>query len=135
MSRLAALPLVLLVALAACAADPQRADEAPPAPVVAEGLDFTRTSEVRFGGTGEPSGYLVEFLRVPTGVIDQRVYREGTALVQDARLADVGFVSPAGVGYRFDAEGHTVDLGFGSRNAHIATLLGGSGKPTLTVVK
>lgn len=132
MSRLALLPLLL--ALAACASDPPLAGDAQPAPIVAEGLDFTRTNEVRLGDGAAPVGYLVEFLRVPTGVIDERVYREGSALVQDALLTDVGFVSPAGVGYRFDAEGNAVEIGFGARTQHVATLLGGTGKVRLSPV-
>ena len=38
-------------------------------------------------------------------------------------------------GFRFDPEGKLEDLGFGSRMTHVATLLGGDGKVTLTPVQ
>lgn len=131
MFRLAIVSLLLLVA--ACAADPKDARDLLPEPVIARGMEFTRTHAVNFGDDTRPAGYLVEFLRVPNGVVDERVYSAGTALIQDALLADVGFVSPAGAGYRFEGGG-TAPLGFAARTVHVTTLLGGEGRPALTPV-
>ena len=123
--------LATLLVLAACASDGQRVASSDGASgggadlSVARDLAFSHTYEVRFQGSTEPDGYLVEFYRVPAGIRDERIHKPGTALVQDAALATVGLITPGGRGYAFDAQGVSQDLGFGSRSALVAELLGG----------
>lgn len=123
--------LASLLVLASCASDGRRLATAHGASggadlSVARDLAFSHTYEVWFRDATEISGYLVEFYRVPAGVVDERIHKPGTALVQDASLATVGMITPGGRGYRFDAQGMSHDLGFGSRSALVAKVLGGS---------
>jgi len=123
--------LATLLVLVSCASDGGRvASAGGPAGrgdlSVARDLDFSHTYEVWFSGSSAPQGYLIEFYRAPQGIDDRRVHEPGTALVQDASLATVGMITPGGRGYTFDAEGASHDLGYGSRSALVARMLGGA---------
>jgi len=101
---------------------------------VATGHAFTRLVEVRFGADLEPSGYLVEFAALPLGIRDERLYTSGSVLVQDRGLRDLGFITPGGHAYAFDAQGKALDRGWLARDAHVRALLGGSGPPRYRVL-
>ena len=92
---------------------------------VARDLAFSHTYEIWMRGSNAPDGYLVEFYRVPTGIVDERIHKPATALVQDSTLDTVGLITPGGRGFRFDPLGNSLDLGFGSRSALVSEILGG----------
>jgi hypothetical protein len=135
------LPAVLAVlGLAACAGTsepaPGPADSASrPAPTrrAARELAFTETFEVRFGG--ELVGYLVEVLAVPDGVVDERAFAPGTALIENRDLELLGFISPRGTTYRFEQDGSAHAVAFGTRSANIAAFFGRQGEPTVTTLQ
>ena len=131
--------LALAVLAAACSSTRPEDDAglpvAPrPAPTLAatSSLDWTSTSEIRF--SGELVGYLVEVLEVPGGVPDRRPFKPGTVLIQDTKLEMIGFISPGGTTYRFDEGGEAKAVGFGSRNAAIASFFRKGGTPQLVPV-
>jgi hypothetical protein len=136
------LPCVLfgVLGLAACAG-PSTPPSAPadaasrPAPTrqAACELAFTETSEIRFGD--ELVGYLVEVLAVPDGVLDERAFAPGTALIEDRDLELLGFISPRGTTYRFEQDGRAHAVAFGTRGANIAAFFGRHGEPTLTTLQ
>ena len=137
LARIAGVALATLIA--ACSStpkdDPADLPVAPrPAPTLAatSSLDWTSTSEIRF--SGELVGYLVEVLEVPGGVPDRRPFKPGTVLIQDKKLEMVGFISPGGTTYRFDDSGEAKAVGFGSRNAAIASFFRKGGTPQLVPV-
>ncbi len=105
---------------------PTRSPSAPLAPS-AVGHDYTVTHAVMFGGT--PSGYVIEFMAVPTGIIDQRDFVPGTWLVEDSEFQLVGFISAHDRAWRFDRDGRALDQGRGDRDGAVAHLLGRTGKP------
>jgi len=127
------LPAVLL--LAACSATPDAApspEPPPPSAAAARDLQFTETFEIRFGA--DLVGYLVEVLPAPEGVPDARAFRPGTALIEGPDFELLGFVSPHGTTYRFDATGEARAVGWGSRNQGIAAFFGRNGAPKLVGV-
>jgi hypothetical protein len=133
-----ALAVLALAALAAGCGSPHAdvphaaaatAKAGPPTREAAEGLTHTATSEIRFGD--ELVGYLLDVLPVPAGVVDDRPWEPGTAMIQDLRFRFIGFISPRGTTYRFDEHGTPHKVGFGSRSAGIAAFFMRNGEPTL----
>ncbi len=127
---------VLLLLLVGCAS---RAEHVAAARVerdlqVASGHAYTRLVEVRFGDPAELAGYLVEFAGLPLGIRDERPYSPGSVLVQDRKLANLGFITPGGHAYAFDADGLAHDRGWLSRDEHVRALLGASGTPIYHVI-
>lgn len=88
------------------------------------GFDGTHTFSVRSVGSEAVAGYIVEFFQAPDGADDQRDWPAGVVLVQDLDLKNVGFISVAGKGYRYDKNGDSQPLAARGRHAQIATLLG-----------
>ena len=125
------LPLLLL---AACHA-PSEHEAAKPAaarPEVTASLAYTESFEIRFGD--ELCGFLVEVQPVPAGETDARPYTPGTAVIQDKDLRTLGFISPHGTTYRFNAEGEAKPVGWGSRNQSIAAFFRRNGSPRILAV-
>lgn len=100
--------------------------------VEARDLAFSHTYEVRFGSAEDVQGYIVEFFRVPEGILDRRLYPVGTVLVQNLDLVTIGFITPGSRGYAYDEHGNAIDLGFDGRNDHVIAMLGGGGRPHFT---
>lgn len=127
------LPAVLL--LAACSASPDappQPEAPPPSAAAARDLQYTQTFEVRWGD--ELAGYLVEVLPTPAGIPDARAFQPGTYLIEGPDLELLGFISPHGTTYRFDAEGAARTVGWGSRDQGIAAFFGRNGPPRLVPV-
>jgi hypothetical protein len=129
----------LAALLPACSFDRGPVQPAPPSDelvlVSALQLAWTHTHEVRFGSDGHVSGYLVEFLTVPTGYDDQRDYPAGTVLLHDAKLRTIGMISPHNRAYGYDADNREVDLGVGGRDDQIAYIFGRSERPRYTSIQ
>ncbi|MHC5212068.1 MAG: hypothetical protein ACYTG2_15220 [Planctomycetota bacterium] len=126
------LPALLLAALLACAGPAPAADDASRPErtrQTAKDLAFTETFEIRFGD--ELVGYLVDVLEVPAGVLDERAYAPGTALIEGLDLEFLGFISPRGTTYRFHEDGSAEAVGYGSRNLNIAAFFRRNGEPVL----
>jgi hypothetical protein len=80
-------------------------------------------------------GYLVEVKPMPPDQPDERPYKPGTSLIQDRNFTFIGFISPAGTTYKFDASGNTAHaVGFGSRNQSIAAFFRRNGSPRILAV-
>ena len=128
-------PLAAALLLTACAshepaaATPDKAARAPATRDAAHDLSYTATSEIRFGG--ELVGYLVDVQPVPGGIVDDRPWEPGTALIEDSKFEFIGFISPHGTTYRFDADGQPRTVGFGSRSSGIAAFFRRNGEPQL----
>ena len=139
MRRTLLLPVLLLTA--ACqsgssSGPPDRpggwADPSPGA-TAAHDLPSTETFEIRFGD--DLVGYLVEVKPMPPDQPDQRPYKPGTSLIQDRNFTFIGFISPAGTTYKFDANGNSAHaVGFGSRNQSIAAFFRRNGSPRILAV-
>ena len=132
-----ALPALLLAALLlpACGSSAPRQVQAAGADLsVARDHAYTRLVAVRFGDDIGAAGFLVEFGELPDGIQDERPYTPGTVLVQDPDLTSLGFITPGGRGFRYAADGSAVELGYGKRDAHVTTLLGGEGRIRYEVV-
>ena len=131
MRRALLLPALLLIA--ACqsgsAEHPAGVAGHGPTAVAAHDLPCTETFEIRFGD--ELVGYLVEVKPMPAGEPDERPYKPGTSLIQDKAFTFVGFITPAGTTYRFDAAGNGHTVGFGSRNQSIAAFFRRNGSPRI----
>lgn len=125
MTRLLA---ALALLLAACSSGPTLRGDHDRG--VARETAYTHTYEVLFGDGAQPVGYLVEFYRVPQGIVDERPFKPGTVLLQDLDFRMVGFITPGAHGYVFDAAGATLDLGYGGRDRHVAEVFGRSGAPS-----
>ncbi len=124
------LPATLLLSACATGGDaPATAPETPPQAAAARDLQFTETWEIRFGD--ELVGYLVEVLPAPEGLTDTRKFGPGTALVEGLDFQLLGFISPRGTTYRFDAAGEAQAVGWGSRNMSIAAFFQRNGAPRL----
>jgi hypothetical protein len=95
---------------------------------------YTRMLEVRVVDDITIVAYLVEFEDLPIGVIDERPFPIGTALVQDVKLNTVGFLTPGGEAFRFDDDGASHSLGHGSRHELVARVLGTSAHVRFRVV-
>jgi hypothetical protein len=129
------LPVLLL--LAACSSTPSEpAAPAPPPPeptaTAAHDLPSTETYEIRFGD--ELVGYLVDVKPLPDGQTDTRPFKPGTSLIQDKRFEFLGFISPMGITYKFDAQGEAHKVGFGSRNQSIAAFFRRNDLPRILAV-
>lgn len=98
---------------------------------VARDHAYTRLLEIRLDDETQVSAYLVQFDVLPQGVIDERPYPVGTALVQDTDLNTLGFLTPKGQAFRFDDDGRSHSLGFGARHQQIALILGPGTSPNL----
>jgi hypothetical protein len=101
----------------------------------AHDLSYTTTSEIRFGD--ELVGYLVEVQPVPGGVVDERKWEPGTAIIEDTKFVYIGILSPHGTTYRYDADGQLKKVGLGigeGRGADIATFFHRNGEPKLVPV-
>ena len=123
------LPLLLLAACSS-AETSSSAPEAPP-PTKAEAVDlrYTETFEIRFGN--ELVGYLREVKPVPAGEQDGRAFPPGTALIESKDFELLGFLSPLGTTYKFNAAGEAKAVGFGSRNQSIAAFFKKNGDPKI----
>jgi len=129
---LALLSALLPVATTSCATGAKAKQAAPakreaPTLQAARDLQFTETSEIQF--SGEVVGYLVDVLPVPEGIVDDRPWEPGTALIQDTKFQFMGFVSPRGTTYHFDPDGNPRVVGWGSRIDGIAAFFKRNGKP------
>jgi hypothetical protein len=122
------LPLLLL---AACSSSSEQAQPEPPPPTKAAAVDlrYTETFEIRFGD--ELVGYLREVKPVPAGEQDVRAFPAGTALIESQDFELLGFISPMGTTYRFNAAGEAKAVGFGSRNQSIAAFFKKNGDPRI----
>ena len=137
MSRRPALPSVLAAALLlvpACAG-PRGAEGERPAPTRQSAADLapSRTYEIRFGS--ELVGYLIEVLAAPAGAPDTRAYEPDTAVIADLDRTLLGYISPHGTTYRFDAAGESHTVGFGSRNTSITAFFRKNDPPTLVPIE
>lgn len=138
MSRLPA-PLTTLAAalllLAPACAGPGSAEAARPARTrqSAEDLAPSRTYEIRFGS--ELVGYLFEVLPAPAGTSDTRAYAPGTAVIADLQRSLLGYISPHGTTYRFDAAGESHTVAFGSRSTSITAFFRKNDPPTLVPIE
>jgi len=107
--------------------------EPPAGAVAAHDLPSTETFEIRFGD--DLVGYLVEVKPMPPDQPDERPYKPGTSLIQDRNFTFIGFISPAGTTYKFDANGSSAHaVGFGSRNQSIAAFFRRNGSPRILAV-
>lgn len=124
------LPLLLLAACSSTSDDSGSAPEAPP-PTKAAAIDlrYTETFEIRFGD--ELVGYLREVKPVPAGETDGRAFPAGTALIESKDFELLGFLSPLGTTYKFNAAGEAKAVAFGSRNQSIAAFFKKSGEPRI----
>jgi len=105
---------------------------AKPGPQIAKDLQFSETFEVRFGE--DFVGYVVDVLPVPHGIVDERQYPEGTKLIQDKDFKLLGFISPRGTMYRFDASGGSEAVGSGSLEKNLAGFFKKDGPPKLVSI-
>ena len=128
MSRLA----VLLLTLGACATGSTDDGDSIDPRKIATDLAYSHTYAVTFTEDGKTIGYVVEFYRVPQGIIDRRSSPPGTVLVQDLDLENIGFITPGGRAFRYDARGGAHDMGFAGRDQHVASFFGQSGRPHYT---
>jgi len=117
------LPLLMLLAVG-CASGAKAGGSDLDSLRTLRGFDGTHTFSVRTVGSDEIAGYIVEFFQAPDGSTDERDWPAGAVLVQDLELKNVGFLSVAGKGYRFDKDGSSQPLNARGRNAQIAALLG-----------
>lgn len=124
------LPLLLLAACHAPSTPPAAAP-GPSTPHLSQARDlrWTETFEIRFGD--ELVGYLEEVRDAPVGEKDERPFKPGTSLIEDKDLKVIGFISPYGTTYRFNAEGEAKTVGFGSRNQSIAAFFRQNGEPRI----
>jgi len=133
----APLSLALLLApwLAPACAGSSASGPPRPAPTLAAAADLepTRTFEIRFGS--ELAGFLIDVLPAPPGTPDQRAYEPGTALIQARDRTLLGFISPRGTTYRFDASGAARTVGFGSRSTSITAFFRKNDPPTLVPIE
>jgi len=134
-AALAALPMLLAILPACAGARSGEGDDARPARTrqSAKDLEPSERFEIRFGS--ELVGYLTDVLPAPAGAEDLRAYEPGTAVIQGLDHQLLGFISPHGTTYRFDASGEARVVGFGSRNTSIAAFFLANGPPTLIPVK
>jgi len=133
MSRLPALGAALLLLVPACAGPGGTKGEHPARTrQSAEDLAPSRTFEIRFGS--ELVGYLIEVLPAPAGEPDTRAYEPDTAVIADLDRTLLGYISPHGTTYRFDAAGESHTVGFGSRSTSIKAFFRKNDPPTLTPV-
>lgn len=127
------LPATLLLAACAAAPDaPPQPERPAPTAAAARDLQYTETFELHWGD--ELAGYLVEVLPAPAGIADARAFRPGTSLIEGPDFALLGFISPHGTTYRFDAEGTARPVGWGSREQGITAFFGRNGPPRLVPV-
>jgi hypothetical protein len=138
MSRRPALTLsalLLLLAPACAGTGTAPADAERPARTLQSTADLspTRTFEIRFGS--ELAGFLIDVLPAPAGAPDQRAYEPGTALIQARDHTLLGFISPRGTTYRFDASGEARTVGFGSRSTSITAFFRKNDPPTLVPIE
>ena len=135
MSRPALTLSALLLVLAPACAGPGSSDADRPARTLASTADLspTRTFEIRFGS--ELAGFLIDVLPAPPGTPDQRAYEPGTALIQARDRTLLGFISPHGTTYRFDASGEARTVGFGSRSTSISAFFRKNDPPTLVPIE
>jgi len=121
-------PLAAALLLTACAshepaaATPDKAARAPATRDAAHDLSYTATSEIM---------PVVDVQPVPGGIVDDRPWEPGTALIEDSKFEFIGFISPHGTTYRFDADGQPRTVGFGSRSSGIAAFFRRNGEPQL----
>ena len=142
MSLRSLLASLAAASLAACASgcsstggtDHAAVEAARPKPTLmaAHELQFTETFEVRFGN--ELVGYMVDVLPVPGGIVDSRAYAPGTKLIQGKDFTFLGFISPRGTTYRFDASGEAKAVGVGSLELSIAAFFKQNGAPTFVSI-
>ncbi len=121
---------------AACSSAPHARAATPPAVrtlAAARDLQYADTLEIRFGA--DLVGYVVEVLPVPEGLLDERPWTPGTLLIQGPQLDFLGFITPGGTTYRFDAQGGAHAIGFGSRDQGIAAFFGRNGTPRLVTTQ
>ena len=123
------LPLLLLAACSSASEKSQVPEAPPPSKAAAVDLRYTETFEIRFGD--ELAGYLREVKPVPAGEADGRAFPAGTALIESKDFELLGFLSPLGTTYRFNAAGEARTVGFGSRNQSIAAFFQKSGEPRI----
>ena len=132
-----AVPLLLCALLAACSSGSPRQHDGRVAasnPLLQNEYAFTHTHEVRFGESQQVVGYLVEFLRMPEGLEDQRDFPPGTVLLQDARFETIGMITPGREGIVFDAEGAARSLGHGGREQLVMAAFQRSERPHFTSI-
>lgn len=131
---LPALAATLLLLVPACAG-PGGAEGERPARTrqSAEDLAPSRTNEIRFGS--ELVGYLIEVLPAPGGAPDTRAYEPDSAVIADLDRQLLGYISPHGTTYRFDAAGASHTVGFGSRSTSITAFFRKNDPPTLTPIE
>lgn len=138
MSRRLLAPLTVLATalllLAACAG-PGSAEADRPARTRQSAADLapSRTYEIRFGS--ELVGYLIEVLPASAGAPDTRAYEPDTAVIADLDRKLLGYISPHGTTYRFDAAGESHTVGFGSRSTSITAFFRKNDAPTLTPIE
>jgi len=132
-ASLAALASALALLAPACAG-PGSAEAEHPARTRQSAADLapSQTYEVRFGS--ELVGYLIEVLPAAAGAPDTRAYEPGTAVIADLKRTLLGYISPRGTTYRFDAAGQAHTVGFGSRSTSIAAFFLKNDPPTLTPI-
>ena len=125
----------LLLLLASACAGPGSSDADRPARTVQSAAELapSRTFEIRFGS--ELAGFLIDVLPAPPGTTDQRAYEPGTALIEARDRTLLGFISPRGTTYRFDASGEARTVGFGSRSTSISAFFRKNDPPTLVPVE
>jgi hypothetical protein len=130
LSALASLACALVLLAPACAS----AEAEHPARTRQSAADLapSQTYEVRFGS--ELVGYLIEVLPAAAGAPDTRAYEPGTAVIADLKHTLLGYISPRGTTYRFDAAGQAHTVGFGSRSTSIAAFFLKNDPPTLTPI-
>jgi len=135
MSRRPALTLSALLLLAPACASTGSTDAERPARTLESTADLepTRTFEIRFGS--ELAGFLIEVLPAPADAPDTRAYEPGTALIQARDRTPLGFISPRGTTYRFDASGEARTVGFGSRSTSITAFFLKNDPPTLVPIE
>ena len=71
----------------------------------------------------------------PAGATDTRAYKPDTAVIADLDRKLLGYISPHGTTYRFDAAGESHTVGFGSRNTSITAFFRKNDPPTLTPIE
>jgi len=127
------LSLVLALSFSACASDAPAEQEAEAVvtehPALTRQMAFTHTHEVNFGESEQVVGYLVEFLRVPEGVVDERTFPAGTVLLQDLEFKTVGLITPGQEGVAFDDQGVPTSLGHGGREQLVMAMFERSERP------
>jgi hypothetical protein len=122
---------VLLTAGCSGRADKRSQTETTPR-FVATDMAFTVTKEVWFGD--RHVGFVVDVLAVPDGFLDQRPYKAGTLVVEDLTMFPIGFISPRGSSYAFDANDEAKLVAFGGRDSSVARFFKANGMPRYIVV-